>query len=31
MAMKLVTKEILKKLPHLGATEDIPTEEKKVM
>jgi hypothetical protein len=31
MAMKLVTKEILKKLPPLGSTDDIPTEEKKVI
>ena len=31
MAMKLVTKEILKKLPPLGSTDDIPTEQKKVI
>jgi hypothetical protein len=31
MAMKLVTKEILKKLPNFEVTEDIPTEEKKVI
>jgi Protein of unknown function (DUF2958) len=31
MAMKLVTKEILKKLPPLGSTADIPTEDKKVI